>query len=79
MRKLASIKRISKLEPIEGADKIELAHVGGWKVVVAKDVGHKEGDLVVYCEIDSFLPIEPEFEFLRKSSYKKMSEKVTLK
>ena len=74
MRKLASIKRISKLEPIEGADKIELAHVGGWKVVVAKDVGHKEGDLVVYCEIDSFLPIEPEFEFLRKSSYKKMSD-----
>ncbi len=72
MRKLASIKRISKLEPIEGADKIELAHVGGWKVVVAKDVGHKEGDLVVYCEIDSYLPIEPEFEFLRKSSYKKL-------
>jgi len=72
MRKLASIKRIDKLEPIEGADKIELAHVGGWKVVVAKDVGHKEGDLVVYCEIDSYLPIEPEFEFLRKSSYKKL-------
>jgi len=72
MRKLASIKKIDKLEPIEGADKIELATVGGWKVVVAKDVGHQEGDMVVYCEIDSFLPIEPEFEFLRKSSYKKM-------
>lgn len=72
MRKLASIKRIDTIEPIEGADKIELATVGGWKVVVAKNVGHKEGDLVVYCEIDSFLPIEPEFEFLRKSSYKKM-------
>ena len=74
MRKLASIKRISKLEPIEGADKIELAHVGGWKVVVAKDVGHKVGDLVVYCEIDSFLPVKPEFEFLRKTSYKKMMD-----
>jgi RNA ligase (TIGR02306 family) len=72
MRKLASIKRIDTIEPIEGADKIELATVGGWKVVVAKNVGHKEGDMVVYCEIDSFLPIEPEFEFLRKSSYKKM-------
>ena len=71
-RKLASIKRIDKIEPIEGADAIELAVIGGWKVVVAKNVGHGEGDLVVYCEIDSFLPIEPEFEFLRKSSYKKM-------
>lgn len=72
MRKLASIKKIDNIEPIEGADIIELATVGGWKVVVAKDVGHSIGDLVVYCEIDSFLPIEPEFEFLRKSSYKKM-------
>lgn len=72
MRKLASVKRIDSIEPIEGADAIELAIVGGWEVVVAKNVGHKEGDLVVYCEIDSFLPTEPEFEFLRKSSYKKL-------
>jgi RNA ligase (TIGR02306 family) len=28
----------------------------------------------VYCEIDSFLPIRDEFEFLRKSSYKKMGD-----
>lgn len=72
MRKLASIKRIDNIEPIEGADAIELATVGGWKVVVAKNVGHQVGNFVVYCEIDSFLPIEPEFEFLRKSSYKKL-------
>jgi RNA ligase (TIGR02306 family) len=71
-RKLASIKKIDSIEPIEGADAIELAVVGGWRVVVAKNVGHKEGDLVVYCEIDSYLPVEPEFEFLRKSSYKKL-------
>jgi RNA ligase (TIGR02306 family) len=73
-RKLATIRQISDLSPIEGADKIELATVGGWKVVVAKDVGHRVGDLVIYCEIDSFLPIRDEFEFLRKSSYKKMSD-----
>ena len=73
-RKLASIRKISDLSPIEGADKIELATIDGWKVVVAKDVNHKVGDLIVYCEVDSFLPIEPEFEFLRKSSYKKMSD-----
>ena len=72
MRKLASVQVIQNITPIDGADKIELTHIGGWKVVVAKNVGHKIGDKVVYCEIDSFLPIEPEFEFLRKSSYKKL-------
>ena len=73
-RKLASIRRISDIQEIPGADMIELAIVDGWKVVVAKNVGHKVGDMVVYCEIDSFLPIREEFEFLRKSSYKKMSD-----
>ena len=73
-RNLATIRRIKEIKPIEGADAIELAVVDGWQVVVAKNVGHQVGDLVVYCEIDSFLPIEPEFEFLRKSSYKKMGD-----
>ena len=73
-RKLASIKKINNIQPIEGADKIELVTVDGWRVVAAKDVGHKIGDLVIYCEIDSFLPIRDEFEFLRKSSYKKMGD-----
>jgi len=72
LRNLASIRKISDIQPIEGADMIELVIVDGWKVVVAKNVGHKLGDLVIYCEIDSFLPIREEFEFLRKSSYKKM-------
>jgi len=73
-RKLESIQRIREIRPIEGADAIELAIINSWQVVVAKNVGHKVDDLVVYCEIDSYLPIEPEFEFLRKSSYKKMSD-----
>jgi RNA ligase (TIGR02306 family) len=73
-RKLATIRTITNIQPIDGADMIELASVGGWNVVVAKDVGHKVGNKVVYCEIDSFLPIREEFEFLRKSSYKKMGE-----
>jgi RNA ligase (TIGR02306 family) len=74
MRKLASIQKIKEILPIDGADAIELAIVNGWKVVVAKNVEHKVGNLVVYCEIDSFLPIKDEFEFLRKSSYKKLSD-----
>jgi RNA ligase (TIGR02306 family) len=73
-RKLATVRKINDLSPIEGADKIEVVTIDGWKIVVAKDVGHKVGDMVVYCEIDSFLPIREEFEFLRKSSYKKMGD-----
>lgn len=70
MRKLASIQRIGKIEPIEGADKIELAFVLGWQCVVNKGQ-FKPMDLAVYFEIDSFLPIRDEFEFLRSSSYRK--------
>jgi RNA ligase (TIGR02306 family) len=73
-RKLTTIRIISDIQPIEGADAIELAIVDGWKVVVAKGVGHKVGDYVVYCEIDSLLPICDEFEFLRKTSYKKFKD-----
>lgn len=68
-RKLASIQRIYKIEPIEGADRIELAYVLGWQCVVNKGQ-FNVGDLAVYFEIDSFLPIRPDFEFLRNSSYK---------
>jgi RNA ligase (TIGR02306 family) len=74
-RKLASIQVIRDIRPIEGADAIELAIINNWQVVVAKNVGHQIGDHVVYCEIDSFLPIQEEFEFLRKSSYKKMADR----
>jgi len=73
-RKLATIRKITNITPIDGADKIELATIDSWKVVVAKDANHKSGDMVIYCEIDSFLPIRDEFEFLRKSSYKKMGD-----
>lgn len=73
MRKLVTIRRIDNLLPIEGADLIELAKVDGWQCVVKKGEFEK-GDYCIYFEIDSFLPIKPEFEFLRKSSYKKMGE-----
>jgi RNA ligase (TIGR02306 family) len=57
MRKLASIKRINSIAPIEGADAIECAHVGGWPVVVKKGE-FTPGDLAVYFEIDSWVPNE---------------------
>ena len=70
MRKLASIQRVWDVLPIEGADRIELIKVEGWQCVANKGQ-FKKGELCVYFEIDSFLPVIPEFEFLRASSYKK--------
>ncbi len=71
-RKLASIRKITDIQPIPDADSIEVVVVGGWKVVTKKGE-FSVGDLCVYCEIDSFLPILSQYEFLRKSSYKKLS------
>lgn len=69
MRNLASIQKVLSVEPIEGADAIELIKVLGWQVVCKKGE-FKAGDLVVYCEIDSILPKRPEFEFLESRKYR---------
>lgn len=57
MRKMATIRRIDAINPIPGADAIEVATVGGWKVVVKKGE-FIVGGQAVYCEIDSFIPTE---------------------
>jgi RNA ligase (TIGR02306 family) len=72
-RKLVTFRMISDIRPIKDADMIELAIVDGWQLVTKKGE-FKIGDRAVYCEVDSFMPIKPEFEFLRKSSYKRMGE-----
>jgi len=69
MRKLASIRRIAEIKPIDGADSIEAVRVNGWWVVSKKNEFAVD-DLCVYFEIDSFLPVRPEFEFLRKSCFR---------
>jgi RNA ligase (TIGR02306 family) len=52
MRKLASIRTIESVHPIEGADKIEMVMIDGWQVVSQKG-NFKPGDKCVYFEIDS--------------------------
>jgi hypothetical protein len=69
MRNLASIQRISNLEPIQNADAIEKATVLGWQLVVKKGE-FAVNDLCVYCEIDSLLPDKPEFEFLKERKFR---------
>ncbi|MCQ2104486.1 MAG: hypothetical protein MJZ26_01720 [Fibrobacter sp.] len=58
-RKLASIQKIWKVEPIDGADRIELVSVLGWKCV-SKKGEFKEGDLLQFCDAAglSHVPIE---------------------
>ena len=56
-RQLATIRKIKDIQPIDGADAIEVATVDGWNVVVKKNE-FKKGDLVVYFEIDSWIPHE---------------------
>ena len=70
MRRLVSVREVNSIHPIEGADAIELAIVGGWGVVVKKGE-FSPGDLGVFFEIDSFLPIaDDRFEFLAKNAIK---------
>ena len=55
VRKMATVDRIIEIIPIENADSICLYKVRGWKVV-ARIGEYKVGDLIIYCEIDSFIP-----------------------
>jgi len=75
MRKLATIRKVDAIKPIEGADAIELAVFGGWQVVVKKVQEIKPGMQVVYCEIDSVFPEKPEYEFLRQDKFRLRTKK----
>lgn len=54
-RKLVSVRRISEVERIRGTFLVKL-RIDGWQVVTGSKYGFDEGQLVVYFEIDSFLP-----------------------
>lgn len=68
-RALAYIVEIDSIMPIEGADNIELAHIGGWSVIVKKQE-FSAGDKAVFFEIDSLLPEREWSEFLRPKKFK---------
>lgn len=69
MRNMAYAVTISKIDDIEGKDRIGLGHFeeNAYTVIVPKT--YKVGDVVCYFEVDSILPEEPRFEFLRKRCY----------
>ena len=59
-RKMATMREVAAIEPIENADRIEVVVVDGWRVITKKGE-FKPGDLCVYLEIDTFCPttVEP--------------------
>ena len=74
-RALAYTVQIDNIEPIVGADNIEMATVGGWKVIV------KKGEFVpketaVFFEIDSKLPEEERYAFMARKHYAVKSMKL---
>lgn len=73
-RKLVTIREVNEILPIEGADFIELVRVDGWQTICKKGE-FKVGSLGLYFEVDSFLPIDERYEFLRKSSFRKLENK----
>lgn len=69
MRKLATIREIRDIKPIPDADRIEVAKVDGWEVVISKKDNLKPGDKIIYVEIDSKMPEIPQYEFLQSRKY----------
>lgn len=68
-RMLAYTVTVDSITPIEKADNIELAHVGGWNVIIRKHE-FNAGDIAVFFEIDSLLPETEWSEFLRPKKFK---------
>jgi len=70
VRQLVTVRAVSELIPIEGADVIELAKVDGWQCVVKRDT-FRVGDVGLFFEIDSILPADDErWEFLEPRKYR---------
>ena len=76
-RKLASIVEIESCDPIPDTERLSVATMKGkgWKVVTGRDEFHS-GDLAVYFEIDSYLPIDDErYAFLKDRCLKRFVSK----
>ena len=56
-RKLATVRTISEVLPIESADKICVYKIDGWQVIDQINK-YQTGDKVIYCEVDSWIPHE---------------------
>ena len=74
IRQLAYVVIIDNILPIEGADRVEQAVVGGWRIMTRKGQ-FKPGDPAIYFEIDSKVPEAEPFKFLESKHYKVKTQK----
>ncbi|MCM1324330.1 MAG: hypothetical protein NC218_09215 [Acetobacter sp.] len=73
-RELAYVVKIDGISPIAGADRVELAHIGGWRIMVKKGQ-FQVGDYAIYFEIDSKVPEKEPFMFLEPKHFKVKTQK----
>ena len=60
MRKLASIQKIKSVKAHPNADRLDILQILGWQCV-SKKGEFKEGELCIYFEIDSLIPMKHEW------------------
>ena len=73
-RELAYVVKIDNILPIEGAERVEQAVVGGWHIMVRKNQ-FKIGDYAIYFEIDSKVPEREPYMFLADKHFKIKTQK----
>ena len=73
-RELAYVVKIDNIIPIDGADRVEQAVVGGWHIMVRKGQ-FKIGDKADYFEIDSKVPEREPYMFLADKHFKIKTQK----
>lgn len=73
-RELCYVVKIDDIKPIEGADRVEVAVVNGWRIMVRKGQFQPD-DLAIYFEIDSKVPEKEPFMFLADKHFKVKTQK----
>lgn len=71
MSKLAYIEKIHSIQPHPNSDvlRLECAKIKEWPVVIPKGE-YKDGDLVVFIEIDSIVPNTETFKFMERQKFR---------
>ena len=58
-----NVVRIDELHPHPSADTLSIVYIGGYQCVVKTD-NYKVGDLALYIQPDTIVPVHPAFAFL---------------
>lgn len=73
-RQLARVVELTDVKPHPNADRLDLAIVDGWQVVVGRGTW-KKGDKALFCEVGGLLPVStPEFFDAARDNVKTFNE-----